>query len=306
MMFPHMNALLRLVRLVSSSIWLLPFLAGLALAQSANQPAPAGERKFSSPIATQARASFVEAAAVARKALLAELETALKNAMTNRDLDEANSINAMKTAISTGATPPPTVFKSLRMQEARAAYDTAVAKAETQYTSGLESAMKLATSSGNLNEANAIQGEIKALRKAPDNSHPNESSDLIISGTGFVIDTLQNGTPAFSNRSYPWAKVPTGLRGWRYAKVPIRTAMPQIIVRAKKKTVLQAIGDLNELPAKLPPGWERTGSQFTLDDPGQAKKPPRVHLFKKPMEAGEEVEMPKGTVWGMLPLLPNE
>src|SRR5436190_15176037 len=88
--------------------------AGLVIAQTQNILPKAGERKFSTPALSRARDVYLVATLTARNAYAAELEAALKNAMTARDLDEANALNAVKTAITTGATPPPSAFKSLK------------------------------------------------------------------------------------------------------------------------------------------------------------------------------------------------
>lgn len=127
----------------------------------------------------------------------------------------------------------------------------------------------------------------------------NESDDLVISGSGFTMATLQENAVAFSNRGYIWQKVPASLRGKRYTKIN-GGARPPLKVKAKKDTIVEVITETSEAPGVKMDGWIRTGIRFTFNNGKNAV----MVLFKKKLTAGEEVDVPQECWAGTMVLLP--
>jgi hypothetical protein len=260
------------------------------------------EKKFETLAVVRAHADYVAATHGARQQFSQALASALKSAMTGGDLTEANAINSVKTALNAGTEPPRTAFKGASAVQARSAYDATVAKARTQYVAVLQATQKTVLASGNLVEANAIQAELTAVTGSAATTSgklpPNESDDLVISGSGFTIATLEENEPAFSNRGYVWQKVPKSIRGARYTKTS-GGKKAEIKVQAKRNTVVNVIMDLDDPGVKLT-GWDKTGTDFTYNNGKDAK----IVLFRKQVRAGEELSIPQGNWGGVLVLLP--
>lgn len=136
---------------------------------------------------------------------------------------------------------------------------------------------------------------------AADSAGANESEDLVISGTGFTMATLQDNAVAFSNRGYIWQKVPASLRGKRYTKIN-GGARPPLKVKAKKDTIVEVITETSEAPGVKMDGWIRTGIRFTFNNGKNAV----MVLFKKKLTAGEEVDVPQECWAGTMVLLPAQ
>lgn len=135
-----------------------------AVAQAEPAAALAGARSFTTPTAVAAQSTYTAAMKAARLKYSAELEQAVKAALTAGDLDDANSITAMRekiTADSVPATAGP--FKTSQANEARAHYETAVTTAQRQYGRDLQPALKQAMTAANLAESNEINAELKTL-----------------------------------------------------------------------------------------------------------------------------------------------
>lgn len=264
------------------------------------QPQPAG-KKLETLAVVRAHADYVASTHGARQQFSQALADALESAMTGGDLAEANAIDGVKSVLDAGSEPPRTVFKEASAVQARSAYDATVGKARTQYVSVLQASQKTVLASGNLAEASAILAELTTVtgsvattfRKLP----PNESADLVISGNGFTIATLQENEPAFSNRGYVWQKVPASIQGSRYTKTS-GGRKAEIKVRAKRNTVVNILVDLDDPGVKLN-GWEKTGTDFTYNNGKNAK----IVLFRKPIRTGEELQIPQGNWGGVLVLL---
>jgi hypothetical protein len=129
------------------------------------EPAPpTGQPSFASPLAIAAQSRFAEAVKSVRRAYAEELGPLLKSAMTSGDLDEANAVNETKKILETGGNPPSgKAFKSLRANDARGRFEKALAAAQKRYGDELQGVVKAVLAAGNLDEANAINAEVKAL-----------------------------------------------------------------------------------------------------------------------------------------------
>jgi len=142
-------------------------LALSALSAWAQAPSAAltGERAFQTPAANAAQDRYVIALEQARAAFATGLEPALKAAMAGGSLDEANAINELKKRLEAGGMPATAgqVFKTTSANDARARFEKAVATAQRQYAADLNPILKATLAAGQLNEANAIDGELKAL-----------------------------------------------------------------------------------------------------------------------------------------------
>lgn len=288
--------------LLSWSRFVIAVIASTAIAQAQNG-ATKGPAKFETPAAIQANAQFTKAVEAAHQNYVAALDASLKAAMAAGDLAEANAINGAKTALQTGGALPTAAFKSGKANEAKNAFEAANNKARTTYVALLQTILKPVLSSGKLNEANAIQSEIETIKggstKAAEGTSPNESTDLVVSGKGFTIATIQDNVPAFNNRGYVWQKVPAAIRGWRYTKTS-GGSRAEIKVHAKQATVVQVVTDLTDPGVKLT-GWDRTGIHFTYNNGKNAD----IVIFKKKLEAGQEIDIPQGNWGGVLVLLPT-
>lgn len=132
-----------------------------AVAQA--EPA-AGTRAFTTPAAVAAQSTYTAGLKAARLKYSAELEQAVKAALTAGNLDEANAITATREKLAAGSLPA-TVgpFKTSQANEARVHYDTAVTAAQRQYGRDLQPALKQAMAAANLAESNEINAELKAL-----------------------------------------------------------------------------------------------------------------------------------------------
>lgn len=124
-----------------------------------------GERTMQTPAATSAQRRYLEALKQARTVYAAELDPALKSAMTAGSLEDANAINKLKGRLERGEMPSASAqtFTTPRAKDARSRFENSVAAAQRQYGVELQSALKAAMSAGNLDDANAIDSELKAL-----------------------------------------------------------------------------------------------------------------------------------------------
>ncbi len=141
-----------------------------ALSASAQVPTAAltGEKTFQSPGVMLAQRTYFEALKRARTDFATDLDPAMKAAMTSGLLDEANAINELKKHLLADGTPPVSgqIFQTPRANDARTRFDKAVGTAQQKYAADLQLALKAAMNNGDLNEANAINGELKALSAA--------------------------------------------------------------------------------------------------------------------------------------------
>jgi hypothetical protein len=273
----------------------MPLFVWLALGLLMTLPAtveaqlPKTVRTFKTPGIAAAQGTYTASVLAARKSYSQSLDTALKGAMASGNLAEANAINGTKTAVDVGGVLPPVEFKTGSAMQAKAAYEGAIARARTQYTGVLQGAQRQALAGGDLQEANAIQGEIDdltaspAIAGKPSGTGPVlESADLVVSGTGFVAGVLADNELGWNNRPYRWVDVPSSLKGAPYTKTALN-GKPEIKVRAKRDTTLQVFttGQTTKIP-----GWDRTGIRFNTTHKSE------MIVFKRKLSAGEEVDVP--------------
>ena len=154
-----------LTALLALFVWILP--AGAALSKSAQISGTAltGDRTFQSPAATASQQRYFESLQRERAAYGAELEPAIKAALAAGSLDDANAISEMKKRLEAGGMPATAgqVFKTARANEARTRFEKAVAAAQRRYAADLQPTLKAAMAAGQLEQANAINAELKAL-----------------------------------------------------------------------------------------------------------------------------------------------
>lgn len=123
-----------------------------------------------------------------------------------------------------------------------------------------------------------------------------ETADFIITGTGFEVAKLEEGTEAFSNRNYVWQSLPSKFRGGACT----RTAGGEpavIVVRAKRDTTLhiattptqeKALGD-----------WQKSDALFNYTDKSKTK----MAVFTRELKNGQEIVVPQSGWTGTLVLL---
>lgn len=290
--------------MTSSPSHLLARLLCLTLLTAASADAQMSPGRFTTPALVQASTAYTQSMKLAQDRYVAALDAALKTAMKDGNLPEANAVNAVKTAVTGNAPPPETEFKNSKVNEAKRAYDASVKSARSAYATVLQNALKPVLASGKLAEANAIQEEIRLLEgspaKASENTSANETADMAVSGSGFTISTIQENAPAFSNRGYVWQEVPAAIKGWRYTKTAGGTRA-EIKVRAKQDTIVHAATDLTDPGVKMT-GWDRTGMHFTYNNGKGAD----IVLYKKKLSAGQEIEVPQGNWCGVIVFLPTK
>ena len=137
--------------------------AGFPLSAAENA-ALTGTQRFVTPAAMAAQKNFAQGQDLARQTFLSELNGGLKIAMSSGDIDEANAINATKKLLESGGNPPVgAAFKSVGVRAAQLKYERAVSSVRGKYERELQAAIRPAMTTGNLNEANAINAELKAL-----------------------------------------------------------------------------------------------------------------------------------------------
>ncbi len=94
----------------------------------------------------------------------AELESSVKAAMAAGSLDEANAINDLRKVLEAGGMPKPgQTFKTPHANDARGRFEKGVANAQRQYAADLQTSLKAAMAAADLNEANAINAELKGV-----------------------------------------------------------------------------------------------------------------------------------------------
>lgn len=123
-----------------------------------------GARAFTTPAAVTAQSTYTADMKAARLKCAAELDQAMKVALTAGNLDDANAINATCQKLAAdGLLVASAAFKTAQANDARRRYETTVSNVQRQYGRDLQQALKGAMSSANLNEANEINAELKAL-----------------------------------------------------------------------------------------------------------------------------------------------
>ena len=121
-----------------------------------------------------------------------------------------------------------------------------------------------------------------------------------VSGTGFRVETLRQGALAYGNRKYVWRDVPKGLDGWRFTQTSggVRAKIAVRAVSAGYVYVATAGGQSGIDMA----GWQRAeGLTFWYTDKGRS----RMTVYRKQVQAGEEVAVPQGNWSGGIVLAPS-
>lgn len=135
-----------------------------AAAQAEPSAAPTGQRAFTTPAAVTAQSTYTAGMKAARLKYSAELELAVKAALTAGNLDDANAITATRKKLTADTLPVSAgPFKTSQANEARVRYDKAVTALQRQYGRDLQPALKQAMTTANLAESNEINAELKAL-----------------------------------------------------------------------------------------------------------------------------------------------
>lgn len=144
-----------------------------SVAQADPAAAQVGARTFTNPAAAAAQNTYAAAMSAARLKYSAELELAVKAALTAGRLDDANAITELRQKLTGDNPPAPAApFKTAQANEARTRYETAVTTARRQYGRDLQQVLKQAMSAANLDEANTIDSELKTLAALLTSSGP--------------------------------------------------------------------------------------------------------------------------------------
>ena len=129
-------------------------------------------------------------------------------------------------------------------------------------------------------------------------SDPIVMSDLTITGRGFEMAKLTDGSQAFSNRDYVWHDVPGQLDGWQFTRIN-GGGFASIQVEVKRKATLLAATSYRQTKFS-PPGWEQVdGLSFGYNDSGRT----RLQVYRREAEAGDKIEIPQGNWTGCLLLV---
>jgi hypothetical protein len=178
------------------------FLAALPAAQSAN-PAPAA---FQTVGAKAAQKHYLDMLQSARAAYATDLDPAIKAVLAAGSLDEANALNQLKKDLLAGTMPPipGTPSKALLANSARTRFERAVLLAQRNYALELQPALKAAMGAALLDEANAINAELKGLAAlAPAPATPAASVASPVTPTGGAPSMNRSSGPGLMITRYP-------------------------------------------------------------------------------------------------------
>ena len=124
-----------------------------------------------------------------------------------------------------------------------------------------------------------------------------EADEAVVTGSGWKMAALNNGKPAFSNRSYVWADLPAEAKGWTYTQTA-GGERAEILLEARKDMTahLAAVPSQSGLALS---GWKPTGITFRYTDGGKTA----LQLFAHALKAGEKLALPQGNWSGGLLVL---
>jgi len=124
---------------------------------------------------------------------------------------------------------------------------------------------------------------------------------MVVEGRGFTLETLEEDSKAFGNRSYVWKQVPEKLRGWRYTQT-LGGRNPEVAVTAKRDTTVH-IATATSQPG-IDIGQWQPEAEFTFHytDSGRTG----MKVFQRHLKAGERIEIPQGNWTGGILLAPCE
>jgi hypothetical protein len=134
-------------------------------AQSAKPVLTGDANAFQTVGAKAAQKRYFDTLQGARAAYAAELDPAIKAVLAAGSLDEANALNQLKKDLLAGAMPPipGPPSKGVAVNAARTRFERTVLLAQRQYALDLQPALKAAMGAALLDEANAINAELKGL-----------------------------------------------------------------------------------------------------------------------------------------------
>jgi len=126
-----------------------------------------------------------------------------------------------------------------------------------------------------------------------------EPANLTVSGTGFRVEAIREGAVAYGNRRYVWRDVPKGLGGWRFTKTN-GGVRANITVRADSAGTVHVATAAAQKGIDMA-GWQRVeGLTFWYTDKGRS----RMAVYRKRVQAGEEIDIPQGNWSGGIVLAP--
>jgi len=121
-----------------------------------------------------------------------------------------------------------------------------------------------------------------------------------VTGYGFTVQNLKDGTVAFSNRGYSWQNVPAKFQGWQYTQTGGGTK-EDIIVTAKQDGVIYLATAPSQDGADTT-GWTLVpGAAFSYTDAGQTS----VAIYSQPYHAGAKIEVKLNNWSGGIILAPH-
>lgn len=127
-------------------------------------PATAPGTTFKFPGAAAAQRRYLDGLQVARQTYATELDPVIREAMTRQLLNEANAMNELKKQLLAGVTPLSRANAAMpKANDARVRFEKAVTELRRQYSAGLDQALKAVMVAGEIEEANAINAELKNL-----------------------------------------------------------------------------------------------------------------------------------------------
>jgi hypothetical protein len=124
---------------------------------------------------------------------------------------------------------------------------------------------------------------------------------MVVEGRGFTLETLEEDSKAFGNRSYVWKQVPEKLRGWRYTQT-LGGRNPEVAVTAKRDTTVH-IATATSQPGIDIGQWQPEAElTFHYTDSGRTG----MKVFQRRLKAGEYIVIPQGNWTGGILLAPPE
>jgi serine/threonine protein kinase len=137
--------------------------------------------------------------------------------------------------------------------------------------------------------------------KSPPSVVRRQTEDMVVTGRRFTVETFDEKAPSFSNRKYAWQQTPVKFRGWYFTRMGYQRH-PKIHVHARRSTdVYVAATFLNTTkPSDIVlSDWQRDGSTFRYS------KETQVVVFRKHLEAGQELDVPLTERFGVILLFPK-
>ncbi len=128
-----------------------------------------------------------------------------------------------------------------------------------------------------------------------------ETAALSVSGVNFAVADLYEKTNAFSDRTYSLQQIPTKFQGWSFTQEPYGNRT-RIHVRAQQNTdvyIATPFAKTAKAADIAVADWQREGSSFNYGGGT------RMVVFRKHLDAGEELDVPKGARVSSMLLFPK-